>query len=765
MDPNELRNTLLQAFSEEAPDLLRKAEQALLDLEDAPDQDRQAPAEALKRALHSLKGSASAIGRDDLRDVCHAMEDLVLHMLQEGVQAFQLDLLHAGLQFLHEAAATPGERHAPEVTLALLKSTDSSAIAAQLSARAVAPKAMETVAEVPSTVDVVSAKNSVQKTNTTDAATGLSETIRVAVSKIDNLQSSVGELVAIRLQQDDSLLQLKELQLQMAELTSQWRLLGSDIRECRQFLPSRTAAKFDNKISSFSGHIKQTERQLFHLAHQIGSQTGQLSLLCDAMDNGLRAVRMMPLAPFLESFRAVARDAARSLGKSVVLECDDKGIEIDRLVLEHIREPLLHLVRNSVGHGIEKSERRLAAGKPETGSIRLSAELRGDYVNIAISDDGAGFNRQKILQKANALGMARTLDELTDEHLIDIVCRPGFSTAAGVDTVSGRGIGMDVVSTMISELGGTVGLETFEGGGSCITLRVPTSLATTQGLILQIGNERYGVVLDLVERIVRTRLDSLAMVEGREVLFLDDNPIAITSLALMLNLSALIPQQRQRAYPIVILRAGTQRLALIVDDIPGEIPMIVKPLGPQFENIKAYAGGAILADGSVMPVLEARYLINSISGASSVSTGVQWQSDENNDGDQQAVDASFATQRAILVVDDSITTRTLERNILEAAGYRVLVATDGEEAADILRIEDGISLVVTDLEMPRMNGLELCRYIRSGQHKNLPIIMVTSVGSEAEMKKGIAAGADAYIVKGNFQQDYFLSTVRRFVNV
>jgi two-component system chemotaxis sensor kinase CheA len=166
-----------------------------------------------------------------------------------------------------------------------------------------------------------------------------------------------------------------------------------------------------------------------------------------------------------------------------------------------------------------------------------------------------------------------------------------------------------------------------------------------------------------------------------------------------------------------------------------------------------------------MPVLEARYLINSISGASSVSTGVQWQSDENNDGDQQAVDASFATQRAILVVDDSITTRTLERNILEAAGYRVLVATDGEEAADILRIEDGISLVVTDLEMPRMNGLELCRHIRSGQHKNLPIIMVTSVGSEAEMKKGIAAGADAYIVKGNFQQDYFLSTVRRFVNV
>ncbi|MEZ5435676.1 MAG: response regulator [Pseudomonadales bacterium] len=294
------------------------------------------------------------------------------------------------------------------------------------------------------------------------------------------------------------------------------------------------------------------------------------------------------------------------------------------------------------------------------------------------------------------------------------------------------------------------------------------SLATTQGLILQVGNACYGVVLDMVERIVRAKLDDLTTVEGQEVLYLDQNPISVTSLAALLQYRQHLPNNRQRAYPIVILRAGTMRLAMIVDDIPGEIPMIVKPMGPQFEHMKLYAGGSILADGSVLPVLEARHVITMISSGGSI-----YKTTDNQDNAADADSPRYGdknqesrTERsAILVVDDSITTRTLERNILEAAGYRVLVATDGIEAADILRMEDNIALVVTDLEMPRMTGIELCKHIRSGTKKHLPIIMVTSVGTESEKEKGLKAGADAYIIKGNFQQDHFLSTVRRFVNI
>ncbi|MEZ5435677.1 MAG: hypothetical protein R3E67_03620 [Pseudomonadales bacterium] len=212
------------------------------------------------------------------------------------------------------------------------------------------------------------------------------------------MQSNVGEMVAIRLQQDDSLSLLNDLQRHVASMATQWRTLGSEIREFKQHLSPTLSVKLDSRVSTFTAAVKQAERQLFHLSQQMGSQTGQLSLLCDAMDTGLRAIRMMPLGPFLESFRATARDAARSLEK-VTLECDDRGIEIDRLVLEHIREPILHLVRNAVGHGIETPENRQALSKPETGSIRIRAELRGDYVSIAIMDDGAGFNRERIFKK------------------------------------------------------------------------------------------------------------------------------------------------------------------------------------------------------------------------------------------------------------------------------------------------------------------------------------------------------------------------------
>jgi CheY-like chemotaxis protein len=221
------------------------------------------------------------------------------------------------------------------------------------------------------------------------------------------------------------------------------------------------------------------------------------------------------------------------------------------------------------------------------------------------------------------------------------------------------------------------------------------------------------------------------------------------------------PRNPRIAYPIVVLRLGSMRLAVIVDDIPGEIPMIVKPLGQSFESVSIYAGGAILADGSVLPVVESRHIIHLVSQHAALRLNAVPEAGADEPQDTSLENGHHL--RSVLVVDDSITTRTLERNILEAAGYRVFVATDGMEATDLLRSEDSISLLVTDMEMPRMNGLELCRYVRSGRHSRLPIIMVTSIGSEAEKQQGLQAGADAYIVKGNFQQDHFLSTVRRFV--
>ncbi|MEZ5493907.1 MAG: Hpt domain-containing protein [Pseudomonadales bacterium] len=326
MDTVEFRNTLLQAFSEEAPDLLGKAEKSFFDLDEADEFDQVSHCESLKRALHSFKGSASAIGRADIRDVCHAMEDMVLLIAQDQKLPERMDALQFGLQFLHIAAANPADSLDPENILSVLSNP---ALLQQIISTTDEPEtpadeiSEETATaqqkETETTKNTESQKNIAQSPTpnaVSDITSALSETIRVSISKIENMQSNVGEMVAIRLQQDDSLSLLNDLQRHVASMATQWRTLGSEIREFKQHLSPTLSVKLDSRVSTFTAAVKQAERQLFHLSQQMGSQTGQLSLLCDAMDTGLRAIRMMPLGPFLESFRATARDAARSLGKS-----------------------------------------------------------------------------------------------------------------------------------------------------------------------------------------------------------------------------------------------------------------------------------------------------------------------------------------------------------------------------------------------------------------------------------------------------------------
>ncbi len=777
MDNNDLKQALLQAFSEEAPEILQKTETALLDIESAAEADEHLYANQLKRALHSLKGSASAIGRSDIRNVCHALEELLLEEGEKSAAAAKLDKFHSGLAFLRDAIANPAvlqedAAHAivqmiqaesnahpsPEKATTEAASSANKAIVAAMEPQLAPPPVDKAIpADDDSLSDKVPAK---VLSATTNRATDnvINETIRVSVDKIEAIQSGVGELVSIRLQQQDELSKLLYIQNDVSLLQNDWQQIKSIINDYCSLLPKSALSKLDTRLSSFNAKVKTTQRDIFHLTNHARNQAGNLALLSDQFDSGLRAIRMMPLGPFFESYRASARDAARALGKSVQVSYDDKDVEVDRLVLEKIKEPILHLIRNAVAHGIEMPEQRNALSKNESGSIKLSAYLNGDYVYIQIKDDGAGFNRSKIKEKAVKSNLMHSDEELSDSLLLELVCRPGFSTAAQTDMISGRGIGMDVVFTLLTEMGGTIELETHEGMGSCFTLRIPSSLAKTQGLILQVGQKCFGLALDMVDRIVRAKLDSLSSIEGKQVLYVDDEPVAVSSLAAIFNLPQYEPRHSKVPYPIVIIRSGNRRIALIVDDVPGEIPLVIKSLGPQFEHMAIYSGGSILSDGAILPIVNARQLVSMVSSSQALKMDVL----DEDDNTDSPVDVIAQERGIIVVVDDSITTRTLERNILEAAGYNVAVATDGIEALDLLMTEDNVSLVVTDLEMPRMNGLELCKKIRSGRNADLPIIMVTSLGNEAEMKKGLEAGADAYIVKSDFQQDYFLDMVERF---
>lgn len=759
MNNEELQQALLAAFAEEAPELVARMEAALAALETCAPADGPPHIDAIGRPLHSLKGSASVIDRADLTEVCHAMEDLLARLPEDSdPRRATLDCLYLGLDFIRNSIATPTQIADSAEILCVLRTGEPSSTGNK--SQASSHDTPADPAPRPSTVT-----NTPTPSPSTTAIRSDSEltidTIRVATEKIENIQSAIGEVVAIRLQQEYSLSNLKELQQQLNKLMGEWRVFSHDTKELRKHIDGSKGSKFDSQMASISQLLRSLTRQSYQVSHQMGNQTAQLTLLSDELDNNLRAVRMMPIRPFLEAYRSTAKDAARQQGKSVTLECHDAGIEIDRLIMEKIKEPLLHIVRNAVSHGVEYPEQRLRSGKSDSGLITLSTELNGDLIYIHVQDDGNGIDRTSIMNKAIERGLLKPEELLTDQRIVELICMPGFSTADSTSMLAGRGVGMDVAASMITELGGSLSLSSEDGKGTCFTIRIPSSLATTQGLLLQVGEARFGIMLDLVERIVRRSLSQLEVVESKKVLYIDETPIAVTSLANILGLSHCEPVNPRLHYSIVILRTASHRLALIVDDIPGETPMIVKPLGAQYEHIKLYAGGAILSDGQVLPVIEARHVVNLVM--------------EHDSYRLSGLDADFqephgealpdqSSSKTILVVDDSITTRTLERNILEAAGYQVLVATDGVEAMDLLTIEDGIAMVVTDMEMPRMDGIELCRRIRNSHHSKIPIVMVTSIGTESEKQKGLEAGADAYIIKGNFQQEHFLATVRRFTN-
>ncbi|HEY9034494.1 MAG TPA: response regulator [Pseudomonadales bacterium] len=760
MNNDELQKALLQAFSEEAPELLKKARSALLDMENNSSADLAEPLDRLKRSLHSLKGSSSAIGRVDLVDLSHHLETYLLSC--NGVlDAAQLDLLHEGLAYIEAHMSAGGDS---PMLAELLRALDETASAPQPAARPAAAGLPEPEPE-PELVPLAAPSFSDSEVEPQAAVLAevvrtpvLDETIRVSTRKINDIQASVGELIAFDLQQKDNISLLLGSDSLLADIMRNWVAIRHDVRGLQQSLPAQKAARLDARLAQFSSELKDIQHDFFRLRSQLNNQNAQFSLLVDEIGVNVRAVRMMPIVPFFESFRAVAREAARQLGKNVSVECVDSDIEVDRMVLEKVKDAMLHIVRNAVSHGIEGVEERLAAGKPEQGRIVLKAGFNGAFVTVSISDDGRGFDRQKLARKAVQMGLMKDGEALDDTRMLDLVCMPGFSTAETVNQLSGRGVGMDVVASVLTEIGGFLSLESRQGEGSSFSLNMPSTLANTQGLMVSVGDFRFGVVLDFVERIVRLRLDRLVEINGQSIFYLDDEPVAVTSLASVLQQPALEPDNALAVKPMLILKAGNQRLALIVDDVPGEIPMMVKSLGPQYERVDLYAGCTILSEGSVLAVLNVRSLLQQVGRFAALALVEKSQ--------DPLLPAGGATENdvvTVLVVDDSITTRTLERNILEAENYRVLVATDGIEALELLHVENDVQLLVTDMEMPRMDGINLCREVRASRFAKLPIIMVTSVGNAQEKAKAMQAGADAYIIKHDFHQDHFLATVRRFV--
>jgi two-component system, chemotaxis family, sensor kinase CheA len=495
-------------------------------------------------------------------------------------------------------------------------------------------------------------------------------------------------------------------------------------------------AKIDHLLDVIGEAIQDGRR----LAHALGTEADLPEGLIDALGASARTLdelkdtaiqmRTLPLAAIAGPLPRAVRDMARATGKEVEFTVSGADTELDRVILESLAEPLTHLLRNAVAHGIEPPGDRAQAGKPVRGRVELRAMPRGAQVEIIVADDGRGVS-QDVADRAQREG-----------SLTDVLAHAGYSTAEAVTELAGRGVGLDAVKAYALSLGGAFEIRSQPGQGMEVILLLPLALALLDVLLFERGGAVFGVPLAAVEEVVG--VSETATIQGHLSLNVRGRPLPAADVAV--HLGAQAPPLSSRPHALVMAVPG-RRVAVVCDALLGDEEVVVKPLGPLLAGVGGYLGAAILGDGRVALLVEPSALVRG----------------RTDHVVRPAADPPAEVPR-ILVVEDSFTVRELQRSILETAGYRVVTARDGSDALRILGRDPMIALVITDLEMPELDGLELTRAIRADPARSsLPVVIVTSHGSEEDQRKGIAAGADAYMAKRNFDQQALLATVERLV--
>jgi two-component system chemotaxis sensor kinase CheA len=501
-------------------------------------------------------------------------------------------------------------------------------------------------------------------------------------------------------------------------------------------------------VTGFEDHLRRLTQSVAQVARAAGDDARVIARAAEDVHYHLRKLRMRPFAEACEALPRLVRDLARATEKDVELELQGGGVEADRAVLDAMREALLQLVRNAIDHGIEPPKSRTKAGKPRQGRVTVEAALEGDRIVVSVSDDGAGLNEPAIKAQLERRGV---MPNAGDAELVRLLFETGVSTREKATPISGRGVGLDVVRAAVARVRGTADATWRAGEGTRFTLRCPATLASLRTLLVGVGPQMLAMPTAYVERLFRVRPEEIKRVEGRSVLPGPEAPVPIVALARLLP--PLVERPVEGPVPLVLLRAGGRRLAVAVDELVAEQECVVRPVGDGEEPIKHIAGAALLADGRIALVLDP---ITLVAAGLEAEVGAGLTAGERRSG--------RPVMRRVLVVDDSITTRTLEQSILEAAGYDVLTAVDGSDAWRALQ-EHGADLVVADIEMPRMDGFALCEAIRASKRfQQLPVVLVTALESPEHRARGLEVGADAYIGKSSFDQQHLLDTIRQLLD-
>jgi two-component system chemotaxis sensor kinase CheA len=588
----------------------------------------------------------------------------------------------------------------------------------------------------------------------TPANVGNAETfLRIPEHKLDSLLAGNSELLIARRRLDARQADLAALRDRASELRASverpTRRVGGVRRRGNAVLRLGTHGVPQAVDDAQREELRELARSLETYAGVLAEDLRSLERAAQAVDERIHQVRMLPFEQACDALPRTVRDLAARERKPTELAILGGDIELDRSIVDGLRAPLLHLVRNAVDHGIESADERSLAGKAPRARITVAAALRGDRVEVTVRDDGRGIDLERVRERLRQNGMPAPSD---DQEALRMIFEAGFSTARIVTDVSGRGVGLDVVRSQIEGLRGNVSVAFEPGKSTCFSLVLPLTVTTLRALLLRTGNELFAIPSANVEKLLRAAPSELAQVQGRESLLTSAAPLPVVTLGEIVGADPGPPMAAGSKLPIVVVGQPGERIALAVDELIAEQDVVVKSLGKRIRKLRHVSGATLLPSGRVALLLHAGEILRTALGRVPARRAAGM------------FEASLTpVRKRILLVDDSATTRTLEKSILEAAGFEVVPAVDGAQAWTLLQ-EGGADLVVSDVEMPNMTGFALVQAMRSSKRfRDLPVILLTSLESESDRARGLESGADAYLVKSAFDQSNLLDTIRQLL--
>ncbi|KRB05368.1 MULTISPECIES: hybrid sensor histidine kinase/response regulator [Pseudomonas] len=750
MTPEQMRDaSLLELFSLEAEAQTQVLSAGLLALERDPTQADQL--ESCMRAAHSLKGAARIVGVDAGVSVSHVMEDCLVSA-QEGrllLRPEHIDALLQGTDLLMRIATPNNNPEAADIEayVALMaRLLDPAAPRVAPAAPVMAELQLEPPApriEPPTPAVEASSAPAPRKTKRTTE--NGERVLRVTAERLNSLLDLSSKSLVETLRLKPHLATMQRLKRMQSNSLRALENLNVHLKDHALSLEAREALEDARRL------LAQSQQLLMEKNAELDEFAWHASQRAQVLYDTALACRMRPFADVLTGQVRMVRDLGRDLGKQVRLEIEGEKTQVDRDVLEKLEAPLTHLLRNAVDHGIETPEQRLLAGKPAEGLIRLRASHQAGLLVLELSDDGNGVDLEKVRRSIveRNLSPVETAAQLSEEELLTFLFLPGFSLRDTVTEVSGRGVGLDAVQHMVRQLRGAVVLEQTAGEGSRFHLEVPLTLSVVRSLVVEVGDEAYAFPLAHIERMCDLEPADIVQVEGRQHFWHEGRHVGLVAASQLLQRPA--SQNSGQTLKVVVIRERDAIYGVAVERFIGERTLVVLPLDERLGKVQDISAGALLDDGSVVLIVDVEDMLRSVEKL--LNTGRLERIARHSN---QVVEAA---RKRILVVDDSLTVRELQRKLLLNRGYDVAVAVDGMDGWNALRSED-FDLLITDIDMPRMDGIELVTLLRRDNRlQSLPVMVVSYKDREEDRRRGLDAGADYYLAKASFHDDALLDAV------